>query len=114
MNPDQQHVSPTDTQAPAHQPANATQPSRRNNRKIAAIWLLVGPSALIILSVLAYALVNLIFSSTTNSDAELFGQQPIAATITNIALFVAGTIGVIAWLPSIIIGIVLLATKKQQ
>lgn len=114
MNPDQAPVSPNETQTPAYQPANTPRPTQRNSRKIAAIWLLVGPTALITFSVLAYALANLIFASTVSDNAELFTQQPIAVTITNIVLFIAGAIGVIAWLPGVVIGIVLLATRKQQ
>jgi hypothetical protein len=115
MNPDQQPVSPAEPQAPAHQPAGATQSPQRNTRKFAAIWLLVGPTALIVFSITAYAVANLIFNNSVNienNSAELFGQQPVVATIINIILFITGLLGVIAWLPGIIIGIVLLATKK--
>lgn len=113
MNPDQQPVSSAEPQAPAYQPPTTTH--RRNTRKIAAIWLLVGPTALLVFSILAYALANFIFASTvSSSNTELLGQQPIGTTIVNLALFVVGLVGVIAWLPGIIIGIVLLATQRQQ
>ncbi|MNH50433.1 hypothetical protein D3C73_20470 [compost metagenome] len=115
MNPDQQPVSPAEPQAPVHQPIGAAQSPRRNTRKITAIWLLVGPTALIVFSIAAYAVANLIFNSGVNmqnNNAELFGQQPVAVTIINIILFITGLLGVIAWLPGIIIGIVLLATKR--
>lgn len=116
MNPDQAPVLPNESQTPAYQPATTLQPTRRNSRKIAAIWLLVGPTALVVLSIAAYAIANLILNNTASIDSsgtELFGQQSVAVTVTNIALFITGAIGVIAWLPGIVIGIVLLATQKK-
>lgn len=111
MNPDQ--LAPVEPRTPAYQPASAVRTPRR---KITGIWLLVGPTVLLIFSIAAYAIANFAFNSSLSMDGgsgELFGQQSIAITITNIALFITGTIGVIAWLPGIIIGIVLLTTQKQ-
>lgn len=115
MNPDQQPTQPVEPPAPTYQPAGAEQPQRRNARKITAIWLLVGPSALIVFSILAYAIANAIFMNTASSDStELFGQQPVGATIVNIALFIIGTVSVVTWLPGIVIGIILLTTKGRK
>jgi len=80
-----------------------------------ALICLIGPTALIIISILLYAIVNFIVGSTAQpspSDADLFVQQSPVHTISNIVLFVVGAISVATWLPGIIVGIILLATRK--
>ena len=113
MNPQQQPEIPT------YQPAAAqtsSAPTSRNNRKILALWLLIGPTALIISSILLYAVVNFILGATAPAPTsdELIGPSSPVQTILNVILFLAGTLSVIAWLPGIIAGIILLATSKTN
>ena len=83
-------------------------------RTKAALWLMIGPTALIITVFILYAILNWLFgaAATTSTDGSLFGTTSPGVVIANIMLFIAGTITVITWLPGMIIGIVLLATKK--
>jgi hypothetical protein len=94
-------------------PANK-QPKKQDGRKIAGILLVAGPTVLIVLSVMLYALVNFIFSSIPPSSDDLFSNTSPAQSIANIILFSLGTTGFITWLPALIIGIILLATRKKQ
>jgi hypothetical protein len=100
-------------QSPAEQ-TTATAPTR-NKRKILALWLLIGPTALIIGTLILYAIVNFLVASTTPAPAEgdMFGSQSPIQSILNVILFLIGTISVITWLPGIIAGIILLTTKKK-
>lgn len=111
-----------DQQQPAlpHQPsadqaAPATAPTK-NKRKILALWLLIGPTALIIGSIILYAIVNFILASTMTAPAEgeTFGPQSPIQSILNIILFLVGAISVVTWLPGIIAGIILLTTQKKS
>jgi hypothetical protein len=90
-------------------------PKRRNGRKIAGITLLVAPTALIVVTVIIYALMNFAFANNSSpSDGELFGSQSPLTTSLNVLLFLTGALGVLTWLPALIIGIVLLATQRKQ
>lgn len=71
------------------------------------LWLLIGPTIMLIDSLLLYALTNWVLSFTNNGPS-------IFTAIINIALFIIGTIGVIAWLPGVVIGIVFLATGGKN
>jgi hypothetical protein len=113
VNPQQQPEVPT------YQPAStqtSSTPTGRNNRKILALWLLIGPTALIISSILLYAVVNFILGATapTPTSGELIGPSSPVQTILNVILFLAGMLSVITWLPGIIAGIILLATSKKN
>ena len=78
-------------------------PSKNNSRQKVALWLLIGPSALFVGVIILYAVTNLIFP-----------EVAIIKTFTNIAAFLAGLISFLTWLPGMIIGIVLLATKGKD
>jgi hypothetical protein len=99
-------------QAPAYQPpANQTiapAPQGKNKRKILALWLLIGPTALIVGSIILFAIINFALSGTNNEGLTTF------RAILNIFMFLAGAISVLTWLPGIIAGIVLLATEKKS
>lgn len=94
-------------------PTNNELPKKRNSRKIAGIILLVAPTALIIITLVMYAVMNIAFASS-GSNGDLFRDRSPATSIMNIFLFIFGTIGFLSWLPALIIGIVLLATQKKQ
>ena len=78
----------------------------------------VAPTALVIVSILAYAILNFIAGSqetTQLASDSLFaetGPSPLR-TIGNVLLFLVGAIAVMTWLPGIIIGIILLATRRK-
>lgn len=90
-------------------------PSKISKRTLLALWLMIGPTGLWIVTFLGYAISNLVFSSAVNTGinngADLFGSGGIAIVIVNIILFLTGTAAFISWLPGLIIGIVLLSTK---
>lgn len=105
---------------PAHTPleqsAAPLQPTAPNNRKrtIIALWLLIGPTALIVSSVVLYAIANFLFGAAAPTpDGAMFGESNPVQKIINVILFLIGAISVAAWLPGLIIGIVLLATRKK-
>ncbi len=85
-----------------------------DKRTKGALWLLIAPTALFIVTFILFAVINLIFNQTMQlpADGEALAPTPLIVTITNIILFLTGVVSVITWLPGIIIGIVLLATKK--
>ena len=96
------------------QPQNIHPANQYNRKKI--IWgiaCLAGPVALIILSLLLYAVANFISGSTTQNSDELLSEPSPVTTIVNILLFIVGAFSVVAIVPGLIIGIILLATAKK-
>lgn len=95
------------------------------------IFLMVAPIAMIILSVFLYAIVNFVIGSfssepaTTPSisdganisqgeDTELYGDTSIFTTIVNVLLFLLGAVGMLALVPGLIVGIILLNKRKAN
>ncbi len=102
------------------QPIQLT-PVHTGSKKIAArtkiaLWLLLGPTMLVVLAFIVFALINLVFNPTfwPTPDTEDFAATPLPITITNIALFVAAAVGMLAWLPGLITGAVLLIKRPKQ
>lgn len=92
------------------QPTATTLTHRANKLKL--IWglvCLIAPTAIIVLSILVYAVVNFV---TASSGASYY-EASSGRTIVNIVLFGLNAIAVLTWLPGIIVGIILLATRKQ-
>jgi len=77
-----------------------------NKRTKGALWLLIGPTALLTLALLSFVLTNWAFASLAGDAGG------VGASLMNVLIFLFGLIGFITWLPGLIIGIVLLATKK--
>jgi|GEM_PF-500914 len=122
----------------------ANVPARKSVRKKVALWLMIGPTALLVVALILFAITNSIAAApndtdtnmaptqsaeqntsgqeslfgdsttTTDSDTQLFNEPSPGQTIANILLFITGTVGVIAWLPGLITGIILLTTAKKQ
>lgn len=92
------------------QPAPAA-PVPMNKRTKIALWLMIAPTAVLVLNFLLFAVVNYLFRGAPSADG-LFASQDAIQTISNVFLFVLGLAAFLAWLPGLIIGIVLLATKK--
>lgn len=123
MNP-QQDQQPQNTPTPPIQvpPSPVTEPPQgptlpppapKKSHKKLALFLLLGPTALLLLAVLLYAVSNFVSSAgqpAANSE-ELFAQPSPISAILNIFIFFLGVVGVIAWLPGVIIGVVLLSKK---
>ncbi len=89
------------------------QKTKQSTPTSVGITLVAGPTTLIILTRTLYAVVNFIIASVTRSPDALFGESEPVAAFINIILFILGTLGVVAWLPCLIIGIILLASKKK-
>ena len=96
-------------------------PKKKSTRTKLALWLMIGPTALSVFALLGYALLNFGISSITQSSAtecvadtcDLFPPSSPLQTIANVLLFLAGAISFLTWLPGMIMGIVLLATKPK-
>ncbi len=99
---------------PPVSPTASVDPTRRNKQKLVwALICLIGPTALLIATVLLYAVVNLI-GGASGQHASAFGQPSLAEQIVNIVLFLIGALVVLTWLPGVIIGIILLASRKRS
>ena len=88
---------------------------KTTTRTKTALWLLIAPTGLVILTFSLFAVLNLVFNPTMwpTADTAEFASTPLLITIANITLFIMGAVGVTAWLPGLIAGIVLLATTKK-
>ena len=106
----QQNNEPVFTPA---QPAAHPTTSAKSKRTVLALWLMIGPTALIVVTILLYAIMNFMFAQAAPAGDDLFAEQTAGQTIANIILFIVGAISVMTWLPGLIIGIILLATKKK-
>lgn len=104
---DQQHETTTDQ--PPVEASTTPQPVGKNKRKLLALWLLIGPTALIIGSLILFAILNFIFGATNEPY-----EPSVIKTIFNMLLFVVGAVSVMAWLPGIIVGIILLTTQRKS
>jgi hypothetical protein len=93
-------------------PAEAAQHKRTSRRTIAALWCLIGPTALLIVTFILYAVINYIGTSTS-ANGSLSSGSSIFNTISNIVIFLIGALAFITWLPGVIVGIILLANKKS-
>ncbi len=87
-------------QTPSLSPSTSS--NNPGRRKKIALWLLIGPSALFVGTLILYPVTNVLFPASS----------VIKATI-NIILYLAGVVTILTWLPGIIIGTILLATKKS-
>ena len=112
-------MQPNTSPIPTPPANNATSIQKTNKLKTTwGIICLVAPTALVIVSVLAYVILNLIAGSQETAHVasdSLFseaGPSPLR-TIGNVILFAVGAITVVTWLPGIIIGIILLTTRQK-
>lgn len=120
MDPQQQNQPPatpppiSPPQVPTYAPPTApSEEAKPKSHTKLALVLLIGPTALFIVTIICYAVMNLIIGSPeTNTAGELFNEPSPVKTVLNVLLFLVGTISILAWLPGVIIGIILLAKKK--
>jgi hypothetical protein len=89
---------------------------RRSNKK-KLIWglvCLIAPTALLIITIIGYAIINFVTGSFSSSNQDsTFAQPSTVHTIGNVIIFIIGAISTLTWLPGIIGGIILLATRKK-
>ena len=92
-------------------PVRRMQPSVR--KKI-AVWLMIGPTALFVVTFILYV-IALAFADTPPADTSgaLFATPSPLVTFADIVLLAVTVIAMLTWLPAMVIGIVLLATKKR-
>ena len=115
--PMDQQPTTTTSQPLAEQTVPATPAKGKNKRVLLALWLMIGPTALIMTTLILYAIVNFISMQLYPNDhmtTEMFGAPTLGSMLINIFLFIVGAISVAAWLPGLITGIVLLATQKKS
>lgn len=83
------------------------------------LFLLVAPATSVALMIVApFVLGPLIVAMTpAPTDPELFGEQPFMVTVLNILLFIIGAVGVvgmIAFVPCVIIGLIMLSRRTAR
>lgn len=106
--------TPTPRLQSADSPASTQQ--RTGKRTVIALWLMIGPTALIVATLILYGVVNFLLGATapeSTADPALLTEQSPLRSVANIILFFIGATSVATWLPGMIIGIVLLATGKK-
>jgi ABC-type sugar transport system permease subunit len=99
------------------------------------IFLIIGPALGLILSIILYAVINfLIVSSASpapdasinpslsdgasvtqgvNNDTELYGDSSIFRTISNVLLFLLGSASLLAFVPCLVFGIIILNKRRN-
>jgi heme/copper-type cytochrome/quinol oxidase subunit 2 len=94
-------------------------PQKNKKQLIWGLVCLIGPSVLIVVVLVCYAIANYLASTmstvgTTGTSPleELAMIEPSWKAPINIGLFIVGVLGVVAWLPGLICGIVILKTRK--
>lgn len=95
------------------QPQTIQPTGKITGRTKAALWLLIGPTALLVAAFILFAVTNWVFGATTTQTDELFAEPSMITTIINVVLFLAGALSVLTWLPGLIVGIILLATRPS-
>ncbi len=108
MNPEQPVSTPPQV--------TAVEPVKKRSIRLPII-LMVWPTVGIILSIVLYAVVNLIASSAAPAapvDGELFAQQNPLQTTANVLLFLVGGLSVALGPISFIAGLVLLIIRLQK
>ncbi len=112
MQPTQQPYVPIAPEQATYAPEQAAAIRRSNKLKL--VWgliCLIAPTALIIISILVYAITGFVFSSITSASDPSYAPSPNQAV--NILLFLISAFAALTWLPGIIVGIILLATRKR-
>lgn len=113
MNPNETPIQP-EVPTPAAEPATAAPagPKKMTGRTKLALWLLIAPSALFVVAFIAGAAIGIVSEvSTPYGSSSLDGSAPATLALGIIGT-IAGLVGFITWLPGLITGIVLLATRK--
>ncbi len=103
------------------QPIETSHPvqTKLSKRTKVALWLMIGPTALIIVSLMAHAIINIVMGvvppdqdPSQNPNLFISSETTVASMILSALFSLIGVVSFLAWLPGLITGIVLLATKK--
>ena len=99
------------------------------------IFLMIAPIAGIILSIFLYAIVNFIFTGVSTEPAassdmslsdgagiaqgvdandDLYGETPIFKTVANVVLFLFGSVSMLAIVPCLVVGIIMLNRRRSS
>lgn len=80
-----------------------------------ALWLLITPTVVIIISFGLFLMLNLVFNPTLwpTPDGESPLATPTVITVLNGIFITIGVAGLIAWLPGVITGIMLLNRRSR-
>ena len=90
--------------------------NHNKRRRNLAIFALIAPSMLLVLSVFILAVVNLIFNPTfwMRGDTEPVYSTPFGITVLNIFFLITGLVALISLLPGVITGVLLLTRSRYQ
>ena len=110
----EQTPTPNPAPTPTPTPAPNYPTGKMTGRTKTALWLMIAPTALFVATFILYAIVNFITAAAAPEPeaGQLFSNDGGGVVIVNVLLFLAGVVSFLTWLPGLIIGIVLLATKK--
>jgi len=99
------------------------------------IFLIVAPAAGVLLSIFLYAVVNFIFSGVTaepssttglglsdgasiaqgvDASNNLYSETPVFVTIANVILYLLGLVSVLAFVPCLVFGIIILNRRRDR
>ncbi|MGD8373740.1 MAG: hypothetical protein PVI21_02675 [Candidatus Woesebacteria bacterium] len=90
-----------------------TQQSNKTSYVLPAI-LAFGPILLLACSFLAYATTKIIAPDTSNTEANLFGEQPSLEPALNILVYIFGAAGFVTLFPGIIVGSIIYVKRKNR
>lgn len=88
----------------------AVNPATQKKKLIWGLILVIAPTVLWIVSLILFAINNIV-AGAISADMNSFGDNP-AYIVVNILAWFMGAIAFLSWLPGLITGIVLLATRK--
>ncbi len=98
-------------QTPQQQATAPTPAAKKSQRTLWAIICLAGPTALFILTSILFAVSNYLYVGMATPYEGPTPDASITHTVINTVSFIIGAIATTTWLPGIVVGIVLLATK---
>src|SRR5690349_15524065 len=117
MNPEEQKPQETPlphtaaTQASTDATGIMPQGTAKKSYKKLGLFFLLGPTILIVVAIALSAIANLTAGSAQPTDANLFGETSPLTSALNVIVFLVGGVAALAWLPGIVIGIILLNKK---
>lgn len=88
----------------------------KKSRLKLAIILLAAPTLIAFSSFIVFLVVNLVFNPTfwMTPDTDPVTETPLLISVLNGVLITIGGIGVLSFLPGLVIGIYLIARKKNE
>ena len=96
-------MDPATTPTPTPVPTSITPPAKMSGRKKLGLILIIAPTALWIITGLLWAITNWVFTQIGGADT--------LTTVMNLVIFLLAMVSFLSWLPGLITGIILLASK---